>query len=124
MNEAAMTSTSSELIPASTPSGSGSVPSDARTLIAYDANKRSVGVAYLLWFFLGGFGGHRFYNGRAGTGVVLLLLTLFGLLLLLFGGVGALLLVPVWIWVLVDAFLIPGWVRKHNNLLAEQLRVS
>jgi TM2 domain-containing membrane protein YozV len=114
-NEVVMTS--SELTPAST-------PSDARTLIAYDANKRSVGVAYLLWFFLGGFGGHRFYNGRTGTGVALLLLTLFGLLLLLFGGVGVLLLVPVWIWVLVDAFLIPAWVRKHNNLLAEQLRVS
>ena len=25
------------------------------------------------------------------------------------------------IWVLVDAFLIPGWVRNQNNLLAVQL---
>jgi hypothetical protein len=24
-------------------------------------------------------------------------------------------------WVLVDAFLIPGWVRNQNNLLATQL---
>jgi hypothetical protein len=25
------------------------------------------------------------------------------------------------IWVLVDAFLIPGWVRNQNNLLLAQL---
>jgi len=25
------------------------------------------------------------------------------------------------IWVLVDAFLIPGWVRNQNKLLAVQL---
>jgi hypothetical protein len=25
------------------------------------------------------------------------------------------------VWVLVDAFLIPGWVRNQNNLLAMQL---
>ena len=24
-------------------------------------------------------------------------------------------------WVLIDAFLIPGWVRRQNNLLAVQL---
>jgi hypothetical protein len=24
-------------------------------------------------------------------------------------------------WVLVDAFLIPGWVRNQNNILAMQL---
>ena len=25
------------------------------------------------------------------------------------------------VWVFVDAFLIPGWVRNQNNLLAAQL---
>jgi hypothetical protein len=25
------------------------------------------------------------------------------------------------VWVRVDAFLIPGWVRNQNNLLAAQL---
>jgi hypothetical protein len=24
-------------------------------------------------------------------------------------------------WVIVEVFLIPGWVRRQNNLLAEQL---
>jgi TM2 domain-containing membrane protein YozV len=107
-----------------------SIPSDIRvatsgdlkTMIVYDNNKKSMAVSYLLWFFLGGFGGHRFYNGRTGSAVAILLLNLFGILLA-FVGVGVLLLVPAWIWVLVDAFLIPGWVRSHNNLLAHQLGV-
>jgi len=25
------------------------------------------------------------------------------------------------VWAIVDAFLIPGWVRQQNNLLAAQL---
>ena len=28
----------------------------------YDALNKSVGVTYLLWFFTGAFGGHRFYS--------------------------------------------------------------
>ena len=40
----------------------------AATMMRYDANKKSIGVSYLLWFFLGGLGAHRFYNGRTGSG--------------------------------------------------------
>jgi hypothetical protein len=36
-------------------------------------------------------------------------------------GLGLLLLIPVWIWMIVDAFLIPGWIRIQNSLLAMQL---
>ena len=25
------------------------------------------------------------------------------------------------VWILIDAFLIPGWMRNQNNLLATQL---
>ena len=68
----------------------------------------------------GAFGGHRFYNGRTGSAVAQLLLTIIGLLLTVVV-VGFLFLLVVAIWALVDAFLIPEWVRKHNFLLAEKL---
>ena len=57
----------------------------------------SVGVAYLLWFFLGVIGAHRFYVGKLGTG--LLYLVTGGLF-----GVG-------WFF---DLFRIPGLVREAN----------
>ncbi len=98
------------------------VSGDVKAMIMYDANKKSVLISYLLWFFLGGFGGHRFYNGRTGSAVAILLMTIFGFLLS-YVLVGFLLLIPVFIWIIVDLFLIPGWVRNHNNLLARQLGV-
>lgn len=70
-------------------------------------NSKSTGVAYLLWFFLGGFGAHRFYLGKTGSAVGLLVLTLltswwtFG--------------IPTFIWVIVDAFLIPSIIREHAH---------
>jgi len=95
----------------------------ATQTMIYDANKRSVGVAYLLWFFLGGLGGHRFYVGKTGSAVAILVLTGLGILLS-FVGVGVFLLAVVGIWVLVDAFLIPGWIRAKNTLLAASLSGS
>jgi TM2 domain-containing membrane protein YozV len=89
---------------------SGGLSNDARVLMLYEANKKTALVAYLLWFFLGLFGGHNFYLERTGVAVTQLILSL--------TAVG---LVITIIWVLVDAFLIPGWVRRQNNLLAAQL---
>lgn len=92
----------------------------AAQAMLYDANKKSVGVAYLLWLFLGGAGGHRFYAGKTGSAIAILALSLVGLLLT-FVGVGVFLLAIVGIWVLIDAFLIPGWIRNTNTLLATTL---
>ena len=88
----------------------GGLSSDARTMMLYEANKKEALIAYLLWFFLGLFGAHNFYLKRTGVAVaqLILSLTLVGMLITIF-------------WVLVDAFLIPGWVRNQNNLLAAQL---
>ena len=77
-------------------------------------------VAYLLWFFLGTFGAHRFYLNLYGTGAAILIITLASLLFM-FVGVG---LFTIWIsviWVFVDLFLIPGITRKYNVALATQL---
>ena len=65
----------------------------------------SVLVAYLLWFFLGLFSAHRFYLGRPGTAILQILsyLVLIG-----------------FVWLLIDAFLIPGMARdKRNAVRAE-----
>ena len=105
--------------PSMTPAGG--VSGDAQAMMMFEANKKSTAVAYLLWFFLGGLGGHRFYLGKTGSAVAQLLLLIFGLLLIVAAGIGFLLLLPLWIWVLVDAFLIPGWIRTQNSLLAAQL---
>ncbi|MES2020409.1 MAG: TM2 domain-containing protein [Pseudomonadota bacterium] len=60
----------------------------------------STGIAYLLWFFLGWISAHRFYLGRPGT-AILQILSYF----ILIG----------FIWLLIDAFLIPGMVRDKKN---------
>lgn len=64
----------------------------------YDNEKKSEGVAYALWFFLGAFGGHRFYAGNIGMGVAMLL-TL--------GGLG--------VWALIDVFFIGKAIKRHNR---------
>lgn len=88
----------------------GGLSNDTRALMLYEANKKTALVAYLLWFFLGLFGGHNFYLKRTGVAVAQLVLTI------TFIG-----MVVSLIWVIIDAFLIPGWVRNQNNLLAAQL---
>jgi TM2 domain-containing membrane protein YozV len=47
---------------------------DARLQMTFQAQKKSTGAAYLLWFFLGGLGGHRFYLGQTGTAITQLIL--------------------------------------------------
>ena len=90
-------------------------------MMQYDANKKSALIAYVLWFFLGWLGAHRFYLGRVASGVAMLLISLFSwlLTLILIGYLGLLL---VGIWVIVDAFLIPAMVARHNNDLIASLR--
>lgn len=92
------------------PSQQGGLSADTRALMLYEANKKTVVAAYLLWFFVGLLGAHNFYLKRTGVAItqLILSLTVAGLIVTIF-------------WVLVDAFLIPGWVRNQNNLLAAQL---
>jgi TM2 domain-containing membrane protein YozV len=103
---------SGELPPGARPAAQqpGGLSADTRAMMLYEANKKTVVAAYLLWFFVGLFGPHNFYLKRTGVAIAQLILSL--------SVVG--LLVTV-VWVLVDAFLIPGWVANQNNLLAAQL---
>ncbi|MCI8209774.1 hypothetical protein AUC61_09525 [Pseudomonas sp. S25] len=79
--------------------------------------KKSTGVAYLLWFFLGGFGGHRFYLGKTGTAVIQLIITLIGCFTIFP-------LIITGIWLLVDAFLIPGIIQAGAEKARHEARLE
>lgn len=64
-------------------------------------NQKDVGVAYLLWFFLGLFGAHQFYLGKTGRAVSYLLTC---------GWVG--------VGPLIDLFTLPSQVRQVNTQAA------
>ena len=82
----------------------------------FEANKKSMALAYILWWFLGCFGGHRFYLGRTGSAVAMLCIML-GSFVLMFVLIGFLTIWIVPVWAIIDAFLIPGIVREHNQRL-------
>lgn len=68
---------------------------------------KSMVVAYVLWFFLGQLGVHRFYLGKTTTGIVQAALTVIGWLTVIMF-IGWAFLAVLWIWLIVDLFLIPG----------------
>jgi len=65
-----------------------------------ERRKKSPVVMWLLWFFTGGLGGHRYYLGDIGRGIAMTL-TL--------GGLG--------IWALIDAFFISKRLEQKNSEL-------
>jgi TM2 domain-containing membrane protein YozV len=86
----------------------------------YDANKKSMGVAYLLLLFFGSFGAHRFYMSKTGSAIAMLVLTLLTITTWWFG-LGLITSLVVGLWVFVDIFLTAGWVRGYNNALIARL---
>ncbi len=100
--------------------GGFGVSSDARAIMAFQAKRKSPGVSYALWIFLGGLGAHRFYHGRVISGFGLMALSLFGYFALLGGGIPYFVMAGG-VWMIVDAFLIPGWVAAYNARLIDEL---
>lgn len=85
--------------------------------VVYVNNKSTV-LAYVLWFFLGQLGIHRFYLKSPIFGVFQLILGGLGWLTS-FIGLGFLFLIPLWIWLLFDLFWIAFRTGHVNN---EQFR--
>jgi len=73
-------------------------------------HRKEMAVAYVLWFFLGVFGAHRFYLGRTGSAITMLVLSL--------TVIG---LVITAVWAFVDLFLIPGITREKNEEIARRI---
>jgi TM2 domain-containing membrane protein YozV len=81
-----------------------------KTLIQFEAEKKSIAAAFILAIYLGIFGGHDYYLGDVGRGVFKLILTItvIGLIFSL-------------IWVLIDLIGMPARVLEKNRQLAERL---
>ena len=75
----------------------------------FNSRRKDVTTAVLLALFLGGGGAHKFYMGRTSIGVVYLLFFWT--------------LIPA-IVALVETFLMPGRVRKHNAESARQIALE
>jgi len=75
--------------------------------------------AYLIWFFLGGLGIHRFYLGRMKTGASILALNIVGVFTLPLG-FGIVLIAAAWIWWLADAYFTQAIVTEENAKLGIQ----
>ncbi len=70
-------------------------------------NKRkSKGIAYLLWIFLGSIGGHRFYSGDIGYGFGMFIVWCISWFLLF---------IPIAIWAIIDLFLIGDRIEAVNE---------
>ena len=70
-------------------------------------------MAYLLWFFLGLIGIHRFYLKHNRTGLAYLGIWAIAIVTSLLG-LGAWPALAVYLWVIVDIFLMPSMVRRAN----------
>ncbi len=93
---------------------------DRARVPARDVNLRSACLAYLLLFFCGGLGVHRFYLGYTNSALIMLILTIVAALLLT-SGIGLLLFIPIGLWVLADLCLIPEMTRRRNEQLMDSL---
>ncbi len=85
--------------------------SEQAVSIKMNIEGKNMFVAYLLWWFLGSLGAHRFYLGRVKTGIAQLLLFVVGLATIFFV-VGCFLIVAWGIWWALDAYFI--WM--HTSL--------
>lgn len=73
-----------------------------------EKRKKNTVVAYLLWFFLGTVGGHRYYFGKIGSAIAMTLITVLTL------GFGVII---TGIWAIIDVFLLMvGFVKTKTEL--------
>ncbi len=111
---------------------------DAIQLMQFESAKKTPGLPYLFLIFFWWFGAHAFYLGRTIKGIFWLCASILGIVLFVASiasassGVAAdiehagtlgTMLILLWLVVgiawIVDACLIPRWVRQYNNKLMQ-----
>jgi TM2 domain-containing membrane protein YozV len=97
---------------------------DATVMMAFQVRKKETLVAFLLWWFLGTVGGHRFYCNRSGSGAAMLVTTLLSIPLCYVFCIGFIGLFAILIWWIIDAFFISGWVQQHNQEVMNQIEYA
>ncbi|TFD20055.1 NINE protein [Cryobacterium sp. TMT2-23] len=96
-----------------------SAPSSPSIAVQTQSAGKSIPIAYLFAILLGGFGAHRFYLGRPVSASILLSIAVVAVVTGAMSDSGTSpLLAVVWIWTIVDLFLIPGMVRSTSTLRA------
>lgn len=93
----------------------------ARVARELDISTKSRLAATLLALFLGHFGAHRFYIGKTGTAVVMLLLGIAGWATVWVFGLGLVFLIAVEIWAFVDfIFAIVGRMTDSEGKVIQK----
>lgn len=94
---------------------------DNQSTMIYLAEKKSMGVAYLLCLFLGGLGAHRFYMKSYIMGCVQLGLVL-AAIIFAFVGYGIIFGLITAFIAIIDLFLIPSIIKKYNYSLMSKIQ--
>jgi TM2 domain-containing membrane protein YozV len=89
--------------------------------LAGDVSPKSRLAATLLAWFLGIFGAHRFYIGKTGTAVAMLVLGILGWATIWLLGFGFIFFIAVGIWAFVDfIFVVTGHMKDNEGKLIQK----
>lgn len=106
-------------------------PATDEIAMRYEAEKKSVGVAYFLWLIFGTLGGPRYYFGHLNSAGTMSGIAIISLYLMLIGGenrttlvLGLFGWVVIGVWTLIDAIQIPGWAKEFNSELLLRLKAN
>ena len=77
-----------------------------------EEQKKNAIIAYILWWFLGFFGAHRFYMGKSNA-VTMLIITIVSFITM-FIVVGYIGIVAMLIWWILDGISLHKWVKAYN----------
>ncbi|WP_225427197.1 TM2 domain-containing protein [Apilactobacillus micheneri] len=83
-----------------------------------NTNKANPIIAWLLWWFIGQFGAHRFYLNRSNA-ITMLIINIIGWISIILL-IGYIILGIMFIWWIIDAFSIQAWLRENYLLKKKQ----